>query len=602
MASTSKSTEDLSRSLLILYATETGTAQDAADQIARQCRRILYGCRVMSMDTYALEELTNEELVIFVVSTTGSGTEPRSMTPLWNMLLNSSLPSDLFSEDPLLEFAVFALGDSSYEKFCWPGKLLSRRMEDLGARQICERGEGDEQHQLGIDGALQSWMEKLIATLLQLNPLPAGTSIIPNEKIPPPRISLQKTTPGEATTSDTRVDPLSQDDSYFLATLTKNERITAADWYQHVRHLEFDFDEDISYRPGDIAVIHPEASPADVETFLTRMGWGNFADDTFVIQHTLTDQSLPDHLPTISTLRTLFTRYLDLNAVPRRNFFQYLRYFNDDELEREKLDDFISLEGADELYEYCYRVRRTVLEVLEEFRNVHIPKEYVFDVFPFLRPRQFSISSSVQRHERQIHLCVAIVKYRTKLKIPRRGTCTSYLAVLQPGVQLRVGIRQGLLRLPEGQDRPLICVGPGTGIAPMRSLIEERISNKSSENTLYFGCRSSSKDQHYSTEWAQFVERDKLTYRTAFSRDGPEGTPRIYVQDLIREDSERIWDLLDSRDAWVYISGSSNKMPTAVKEALAYAVETNGNRSHAEAKEYVEEMIRSNRLFEECWS
>ncbi len=97
-----------------------------------------------------------------------------------------------------------------------------------------------------IDGALQPWMENVIAALLQLNPLPVGTSIIPNELIPPPRISLQKATPDDTTASGVRIDPLSQDDSYFLATLTKNERITAADWYQDVRHLEFDFDDDIS--------------------------------------------------------------------------------------------------------------------------------------------------------------------------------------------------------------------------------------------------------------------------------------------------------------------------------------------------------------------
>jgi sulfite reductase alpha subunit-like flavoprotein len=83
---------------------------------------------------------------VFVVSTTGSGIEPRSMTLLWNMLLRSDLPTDLFDE---LEFAVFGLGDTAYEKFCWPAKKLSRRMQSLGAIEICTRGEGDEQHRLG---------------------------------------------------------------------------------------------------------------------------------------------------------------------------------------------------------------------------------------------------------------------------------------------------------------------------------------------------------------------------------------------------------------------------------------------------------------------
>lgn len=87
-----------------------------------------------------------EDLVVFIVSTTGSGVEPRSMTPLWNMLLSARLPADLFED---LSFAVFGLGDTSYEKFCWPAKLLSKRLESLGATEVCERGEGDEQHPLG---------------------------------------------------------------------------------------------------------------------------------------------------------------------------------------------------------------------------------------------------------------------------------------------------------------------------------------------------------------------------------------------------------------------------------------------------------------------
>jgi sulfite reductase alpha subunit-like flavoprotein len=91
-------------------------------------------------------DLISENLVIFVASTTGSGVEPRAMTELWNTLLRSDLPEDLFEGLP---FAVFGLGDTSYESFNWAAKKLSRRMQSLGAEEIMERGEGDEQHPLG---------------------------------------------------------------------------------------------------------------------------------------------------------------------------------------------------------------------------------------------------------------------------------------------------------------------------------------------------------------------------------------------------------------------------------------------------------------------
>ena len=92
-------------------------------------------------------DLIHETLVIFVVSTTGSGQEPRTMATLWNMLLRSDLPNDFLDD---MHFAVFGLGDSAYEKFCWPAKKLSRRLVGLGATQICHRGEGDDQHHFGL--------------------------------------------------------------------------------------------------------------------------------------------------------------------------------------------------------------------------------------------------------------------------------------------------------------------------------------------------------------------------------------------------------------------------------------------------------------------
>jgi len=133
-------------SVLILYATETGTAQNVADRIALLCRRIHLRARVCNVADYPPESLISESLVIFVVSTTGSGLEPRSMKPLWTMLLRADLPETLFDE---CGFAVFGLGDSAYDRFCWPAKKVSRRMKALGGREIYEHGEGDEQHMLG---------------------------------------------------------------------------------------------------------------------------------------------------------------------------------------------------------------------------------------------------------------------------------------------------------------------------------------------------------------------------------------------------------------------------------------------------------------------
>jgi sulfite reductase alpha subunit-like flavoprotein len=231
--------------------------------------------------------------------------------------------------------------------------------------------------------------------------------------------------------------------------------------------------------------------------------------------------------------------------------------------------------GQDDLYEYTHRVRRTILEVLQDFRHVSIPLDYIFDVFPLIRPRQFSIASS-SRHARSkplvpssetkpvneeregrsgtmMDLCVAIVSYKTRLKIPRRGLCTTWLATLEPlnedsdglskiPTTLRVGIRKGAMRLPEPKEDakpvPVICVGPGTGVAPMRAIIQERIARGEhgtqaytfnrgyarvayfrTDNVLYFGCRSAREDYYYSGEWEASAQAGKLSFSVAFSRD-----------------------------------------------------------------------------------
>ncbi|KAL5525384.1 TAH18_1 [Sanghuangporus sanghuang] len=588
-------TDDQERNILILYATETGNALDVAEQIAREAKRRLFTVRLSSVDVYPLEELVHEALIVFVVSTTGSGVEPRSMTPMWSMLLRADLPSDILED---LHFAVFGLGDSAYEKFCWAAKKLSRRLLSLGAQEVCARGEGDEQHLLGAEGALDVWMPLVFSALEALLPLPLDGTIEDPDVLPPPRISI--TTSGK--TLDCVDDPLHGFNDYHLATVRRNDRITAKDWFQDVRHIELDLEDEVIYSPGDVAVIHPIQPSSDVDSFLGNTGWTDTADEEIYLSPVEQFWSIPESIPRRTTFRQLFARSLDINAVPRRSFFRVLRHFATNEMEKEKLSEFCTTQGADELYEYVTRVRRTIREVIAEFRSLKIPKEYIFDLFPLLRPRQFSIASSSLVHRKQVHLCVAIVRYRTKLKIPRRGVCSTYLAGLNPGDTLRIKIQKGFLSQPRNPETPIVCVGPGTGIAPMRALIEQRIHEGSANNTLYFGCRSESKDHYYGSEWLTLAESGKLTYRTAFSRDGPEGVKRVYVQDRMRDDAERLWDLLGRRGGWLYISGSSNKMPAAVKDAVAFAAKEAGGLSEADAKGFVKRMQDEGRLFEECWS
>ena len=145
------------------------------------------------------------------------------------------------------------------------------------------------------------------------------------------------------------------------------------------------------------------------------------------------------------------------------------------------------------------------------------------------------------------------------------------------GDTIFVGISRGFVTIPDDPTIPIICIGPGTGVAPMRAIIQHRLKSGAKgemfrriltsfhaslngrpypkDNTLYFGCRSATKDQHYAIEWENHVKLDGLNYRLAASRDGPEGVRRTYVQHLIEQDAEHIWDVVGRRNGWVYISG-----------------------------------------------
>ncbi|KAG8996376.1 NAPDH-dependent diflavin reductase [Tulasnella sp. JGI-2019a] len=593
----------LDRNILILYASETGTAQDVAERIGRECIELRLHCRVLSMDIYPLDLLIDEPLVLFVCSTTGNGAEPKSMSRLWQTLLRSDLPEDLLDE---MQFAVFGLGDSGYERFNWAAKKLQRRLLVLGGRELVKRGDGDEQDFYGIDSALDPWLSGLLGVLKTI--LPGWSETVPpttDTNLPPSRVQVVAQNDIDALAEkvqsvDLDISSTREPSGRIPVTLTQNDRITRKDWFQDVRHVELESDQELRYEPGDVAVLYPSNDPADVDWLISRMGWASVADQSFTFPLNNPDWPLSIPLPVRCTLRSLLENYLHVTAVPRRSFFTWIQHFASDEREKEKLVDFCSKEGQEDLFAYTTRPRRTILEVLSDFKSVVIPLDYIVDVFPPIRPRSFSIASSAKAHPRQIHLCIAIVRYRSLLlKAPRKGLCTSWLANLTPGTRLRIGLEKGMMRLPEDRSKPVIMIGPGTGVAPLRAMAEERARDGAKENTLYFGCRSISADCHYHQDWKALEEKGTLRCRIAASRDQER---KIYVQNLLDEDSHIIANLLALNGGYVYICGSSNQMPKAVRKAIVGALATQDGWDEDRCVKYVQSMEDEGRWSEECWS
>ncbi|GAA5911939.1 NAPDH-dependent diflavin reductase [Sporobolomyces salmoneus] len=639
------------RSLIILHASVTGTALDLASRLALKAHRLGFSPKVQSISLFPPASLlTTEVPIVFLLPTTGNGTAPPTFLPLWNALLHPELPND-FLED--LDYAVFGLGDSSYPKYNWVAKKFTRRMHTLGAREVVERGEGDDQNEFGVESTFPQWSNKLFERLQTIFPPPLGFKPLDDASLPPPSVVFEDATSASLSLKSSALDSGSTSKEYSgecralewaedckWARLSRNERVTRKDWWQDVREIEIEVeDQAFSYTPGDVLKLRPENDAEEVQRFIETLGWEKEADELRTWRGRDQAHPLPPHFPSPfrASIRSLLTTELDISSVPKVGVFEWLSCFatqpreaqestlqqteDDDEVGEKdmaaKLKEFASPEGQDDLNDYALRPRRTLTEVLYEFKRVlhkRIPIEYALDWIPSMRSRGFSISSSPSVHSGQrIQLLVAIVRYKTNLSVERRGVATRWIEDLPVGSRFPIRIdRTGQLRLPPSLPpssstspsaipaAPLIMVGPGTGVAPFRALIEERTRQGIRDNLLFFGCRSLTADAHYHRYFTELAERGLLDYSIAASRDQEE---KIYVQHRLVEHGEKVANWLsDERGGFLYICGSSTAMPRAVKKAVLSVLRTQDPSLTEEAAESRwDELERQGRIREEVW-
>jgi sulfite reductase alpha subunit-like flavoprotein len=413
-----------------------------------------------------------------------------------------------------------------------------------------------------IEGSFIPWSRKLHETLLLRHPLPEGISPIPDDefllptyelvKVSSGSCSIEQNTPALVENSPHKINETPPDDllevkNSQVASVEFNDRITPASHWQDVRHIGFKMPY-TPYEPGDVLTIYPKNFPRDVDHFIELMGWGSVADDALkftTVAGALSvskfkDTSYPiQHISgsELYTIRQLLTSHMDIMAIPRRSFFAAIVHFTADEAQRERIIEFTKTEYLDELYDYTTRPRRSILEVLQEFDTVKIPWKWICNILPPLRGRQFSIASGGLLKGDQfcsrVELLVAIVKYRTVIKRIRQGVCTRYIASLQPGQKLSITLHKGGLGLSnDDYQKPVVMIGPGTGIAPMRSLIYERQARKGIVNVisgtqvaqkpsdyLFFGCRNANADYFFKDDWVRMTNAGSLAVYPAFSRD-----------------------------------------------------------------------------------
>ncbi|KAF2299513.1 hypothetical protein GH714_032321 [Hevea brasiliensis] len=598
--------EEKPKKLVILYATQTGNAMDAAERLGREAERRGSPVTLCSMDEFnaEIQELNTAFDVLIV---------PMGFGYFHHFSFDTPSKTKTAS---IISAIVKNFNDAFFV-----AKKLDRRLSDLGQQPLLkEVWEMISTHQ--GKGALDPWMSSLWRALHQVNPkfFPKDLKSI-QMQIERARSML----PGKFSHDKSKPD-------CFLK-MVKNQPLTRAGCGRDVRHFEFEFvSSAIKYEVGDVLEVLPGQNPAAVAAFIQRC---NLDPESLITVHPGVMESAESNAPNVPIkLKTFVELTMDIaSASPRRYFFEarilYVlcsssklyqptrrrtcyELFATAQHEKERLQYFASPEGRDDLYQYNQKERRTVLEVLEDFPSVQMPFEWLVQLVPQLKTRAFSISSSLSAHPNEVHLTVNVVSWTTPFKRKRTGLCSMWLAKLDPqqstGLYIPAWFHKGLLP-PPPPSLPLILVGPGTGCAPFRGFVEERtiqdVSGRAAPILLFFGCRNEENDFLYKDFWLSHAPENGVLseqrgggFYVAFSRDQPQ---KVYVQHKMREHSERIWDLV-LEGASIYVAGSSTKMPSDVMAAFEDIISQEAGVSKEAAGLLLRRLERDGRYHVEAWS
>lgn len=533
--------------LLILFGSQTGTAEALAKKIGAEATKRNYAPRVADMNGFAAIDWKSEQRMLLVTSTWGDGEPPDNAVGFWNFLNSANVPDVAH-----LNYSVLALGDKNYSSFCGAGKKFDERLDQLGAKRIQARVDCDLDYETPAKGWIETLWEKLDALTGTSSSTSASAVVI------------------EAPKPEAAVEPRYGKKNPFPARLLTNRKLNGAQSEKDTRHFEISLkDSGLVYEAGDALGVVPKNSPACVDEILAALKCngdeavrnGGSADISF-------RQALTEHYE----IRQIGSGLVETIAQRVGDFSlcELLRPTN-----KAALDQFL--------------FGREVIDLLLSYPRAAFEPQEFLGLLRKLGPRLYSISSSPKAHLDEVHLTVATVRYETHGR-RRQGVCSTFLAdrvTDEIPVNVFVQTSHGF-RLPKNGDTPVIMVGPGTGIAPFRAFLEERRAVAASGmNWLFFGDQRSDRDFLYKEELQRMQNDGHLAFlETAFSRDQ---TDKIYVQDRMIQRSQDVWSWLQE-GAHFYVCGDAKRMAKDVDAALHRIAETAGQLTKEGAIEYVQKM------------
>lgn len=537
----------VSTEVTVLFGSQTGNCQGLATGMSEQLKEKGMKVTLTSMNDFKPNSLKKIKNLLVIVSTQGEGDPPDNAIQFHEFLHGRRAPK---LEN--LNYSVLALGDSSYEQFCETGRQIDERLAELGGTRIIDRMDCD----LDYDEPAEEWFESILEELSE-SQVSSSAEMETGTPIETESSSYSRTNPFEAE---------------IYETINLNGRGSNKETY----HMELSLEgSNLQYEPGDSIGIYPENDPGLVDELIKEAGWNP--------NELISINKKGEKVPLLKALQKNF----EITVLTKPLLQKIAAFTQNTELQQ-------LLEPGNEAAVTEYVHGRDLLDLILDFGITNVSGGELIPLLRKLPPRLYSVASSLKANPEEVHLTVGTVRYERHGR-KRNGVCSVQCADRkEPGQTLSVYVHKNPnFKLPKDSSKPIIMIGPGTGIAPFRSFVEEReVTAAEGKSWLFFGNQHFVTDFLYQTDWQRWLKNGILTKMdVAFSRDTKE---KVYVQDRMLEQSKEFYQWLEE-GATVYVCGDEKSMASDVHDTLIAIIEKEGNLSLEEAHTYVANMQKEKR-------